>query len=420
MNKIVVIDDEKPIRDSLKGVLEDDGYEVITVDDGINGLRTVREVIPDVVLLDIWMPQKDGIEVLKEIKEELPQIPIIIMSGHGNIETAVKATKMGAYDFIEKPISLDRLTLLVQNAIKYHKLLYENIYLKEQLKSDVEIIAQSPSMKKIIDQLNELAKTDMTVVLVGEEGTGKEFLAKYIHHISDRKNENFIEINTLDENDLDLKNIKEKLDIAINGTVHVKEFTLLSSKTIKLTFYQKVRVILSTSENIEKCIQNNTISPKFIYNLNSVIINVPPLRERREDIKPLLLHFLKKFSAKHGKKLQFTQQSIEILEKYSWPGNIKELKNLVEHMVITTKTSVILHKDLPDYVLRNCQVSSLEEELFQHNLLRQAKRVFEREFIKHKLIEASGNTKKTSEILGISEKNLLKLIHFFNLNDYVR
>jgi len=417
MYKIVVIDDEKPIRDSLKGVLEDEGYTVYTAEDGMIGVRLIREVIPDVVLLDIWMPGKDGVEVLKDIKEELPQIPVIIMSGHGTIETAVKTTKIGAYDFLEKPISLDRLMLLIQNAINFHNLLYENIYLKEQIKSDDVIIAESPQMKRVVNEINALLSTKIAIVLVGEEGTGKEFLAKYIHRLSSYKTGKFVEINCLKQQKL--TNIKENISLAYNGTLYVKDFQKLTQEILQeiLNHYKDFRIILSCVE-LNNAPQNPSI--KLIHNINNAILNIPPLRERKEDIKPLLQHFSEVFSEHYGKKLSFTQQAIGILEKYCWPGNIKELKNLVEQMYITSKTTTILQKDLPEHILINCQQSTLQQELFHHNLLKEARKVFEREFIKHKLIETSGNIKKASEIMGISEKNLNKLINCFKLQDYVR
>lgn len=418
MYKILVIDDERPIRDSLKGVLEDEGYKVFTAEDGFSGIKSVREIVPDVVLLDIWMPGKDGVEALKEIKEELPQIPVIMMSGHGNIETAVKTTKIGAYDFIEKPISLDRLTLLIENAIKYQKLLYENRYLKEQLKKDTTIIAESPKMKKLVDELNIVIRSNMTVVFLGEEGTGKEFLAKIIHNTSN-KDGNFVEINCYNQWHLKTHNLLEKVFLAKNGTLYIKDFKNLTveAQEIILSNINDFRLILScTDYHI-----NPKNSPmKILHNASNVILNVPPLRERREDIKPLLLHFIEYFADNYNKKLNFSKQSLEILEKYSWPGNIKELKNFVEQMYITSKTTTILQKDLPEYILMNGNLTTILDELFHHNLLKEAKRSFEREFIKYKLIETSGNIKKTSEIIGISEKNLLKMIKIFSLERYVK
>lgn len=418
MYKVLVIDDEKPIRDSLKGVLEDEGYEVYTAEDGTTGLRIVREIIPDVVLLDIWMPGKDGVEVLKEIKEELPQTQVIMMSGHGTIETAVKTTKIGAYDFIEKPISLDRLMLLVQNAIKYHRLLYENIYLKEQLKKDNIIIAESPKMKKLLGELNALIHSSVNVILIGEDGTGKKFLAKYLNNFDD-KNGKFIEVNCLNQQHLKLNYLKEKVFLAKDGTLYVKNFKYLTNEARDLIFdnIKNFRLILSSTE---LDLDPNSPHVQLLHSINNVILNVPPLRERKEDIKPLLSHFSDLFADNYNKKITFSKQTLEILEKYSWPGNIKELKNFVEQMYITTKTSVVLHTDLPEYILLNCRLSTLQDELFHHNLLKEAKRIFEKEFIKHKLLETCGSIKKASEIMGVSEKNLRKLVKYFKLEEYVR
>ncbi|MCX7770044.1 MAG: sigma-54 dependent transcriptional regulator [Proteobacteria bacterium] len=418
MYKVLVIDDEKPIRDSLKGVLEDEGYQVYTAEDGISGVKLVREVIPDVVLLDIWMPGKDGVEALKEIKDELPQIPVIMMSGHGTIETAVKTTKIGSYDFIEKPISLDRLTLLIENAIKYQKLLYENRYLKEQLKKDFIIIAESPKMKKLLDELNSIINTNLTIVFLGEEGTGKEFLAKMVHNASKREG-NFVEINCFNQWHLKPNNLMEKIYLAKNGTLYIKDFKNLTQEAqeIILNHIDDLRLILSCTD-FHVNPKNTPI--KILHNVSNIILNIPPLRERKEDIKPLLIHFVEYFSENYNKRLNFSRQSLETLEKYSWPGNIKELKNFVEQMYMTSKTNTILQKDLPEYILMNGKLSIILDQLFHHNLLKEAKRTFEREFIKYKLIETSGNIKKTSEIIGVSERYLSKMIKMFSLDKYVK
>lgn len=419
-SKIAVIDDERPIRETLKGVLEDEGFQVFTAEEGRSGLRMVRENIPDAVLLDIWMPGIDGIEVLEKLKEELPQIPVIIMSGHGTIETAVKATKMGAFDFIEKPISLDRLILLLNNAIGYYRLLNENIYLKENISKDTEFITKSPKMLKVIEDFRALAKSRMSVILIGEEGTGKSFLAKFIHANSDNKNERFMELNCAIPGNSDTHVLKEKLSHAGNGTLYLREFTHLphESQNLLLKHAGEVRLIFSASADFSDDIKTGRLLPAFFYAVSGVTVNIPPLRERREDIREFIGHFVKLLSKQYSKDLKFSDQALEILEKYQWTGNIKEMKNFIEHMLITSKTNLITHKDLPDYILRNCKISSMEEELFHHNLLSQAKKLFEKEFIKLKLVETCGNVKKAAEILGIKESHLIKKIEHYSLKDY--
>lgn len=418
--KIIVIDDEKPIRDTLKGVLEDEGYVVLTSPDGNEGLRLTREQIPDCVLLDIWMPGLDGIAVLEKLKEELPQIPVIIMSGHGTIETAVKATKMGAFDFIEKPISLEKLILLVNNAISYYKILNENIFLRKRLEKDLVLVSHSLKMQKVMSHIESLSKSDMSIMLLGEDGTGKSFLARLIHNQSDRKKNSFIEFDAmLPESDAEFK---EAIGLAYGGTLFIKNFNYLNQLKQLMLIENKnnIRYVLATSADLEYFVTKDNAFKNFVYNINATRIVVPPLRERKDDIKYFINYYVKYFSKIYNKNIRFSDEAINVLEKYSWEGNIKELKNFVEHIFITFQTEVVTHNDLPDYIMRNCKVSIITEKLFQHNLLSEAQKYFEKEFIKSKLIESCGNIKKTSEILGLEQSELLQKVTEHNLKEYVR
>ncbi len=418
-SKIVVIDDENAIRNSLKGVLEDEGFTVFTAENGQEGIRMVRENIPDCVLLDIWMPGMDGIEVLERLKEELPQIPVIIMSGHGTIETAVRATKIGAFDFIEKPISLEKLILLLNNAINYYKILNENIYLKKQVEKKVSIIALSPASKKLISQLEALAKSDMNVILTGEEGTGKTFYARYLHTAA-KLTGKFVEVDAATA--VDNKNIIEKIRLAFEGTLFLKNFTLLNNanQNLILQHKDKMKLVFSTTEEIEMAIKSEKIQKSFVFGVNATTIIVPPLRERKEDIPHFITYYCEQFSRIYNKNIRFSNEALKILEKYEWQGNIKELKNFVEHIFITFKATVVTHKDLPDYIMRNCKLSVVSEKLFQHNLLSEALNSFEKEFLKAKLIETCGNIKKTAEITGTDKEQLKKKIAEHKLTEYVR
>lgn len=420
IKKIIVIDDEAAIRNSLKGVLEDEGFRVFLAENGKEGLRSIRENIPDCVLLDIWMPGMDGIQVLEKLKEELPQIPVIIMSGHGTIETAVKATKMGAYDFIEKPISLEKLILLINNAINYHKILNENIYLKKQIEKETDLIINSPKMLKIISHLDALAKSDMTIILYGEEGTGKTFLARYIHSVSEKGKEHFVEFDAALSKDFN--SVTEKIHLSIDGTLFIKNFLKLTEEmqNIILKNKDKIRLILSDSELISEAVPNGNISKNFLFSINATSILVPALRERKEDIPNFINYYSEKFSKIYNKKISFSNDALKTLEKYEWHGNIKELKNFVEHIFITFKASVVTHRDLPEYILTNCKLSEIKEMLFQHNLLSEAQKSFEKEFLKVKLIEACGNLKKTAEIIGIEQPLLKEKVKEHNLIDYVK
>jgi len=416
--KIVVIDDEAAIRNTLKGVLEDEGFKVFLAENGSEGLRMIRENIPDCVLLDIWMPGMDGIEVLERLKEELPQIPVIIMSGHGTIETAVKATKIGAFDFIEKPISLEKLLLLINNAVNYYKILNENAYLKKQMEKELEIIAYAPKTQKLLSQLEALAKSDMTIILSGEEGTGKSFFARFIHNSSQRAKKGFIEFNAALTTDL--KSFTEKISLALDGTLFVKNFTQLTEEIQNHILRNKdqVRLIFSTTLTGDDVLK--VVSKSFLFGINATPVVIPNLHERKEDIPYFIKYFSDKFSKIYNKKIRFSDEALKTLISYQWQGNIKELKNFVEHIFITFNSEVVTHRDLPEYIIRNCKLSLISEKLFQHNLLSEAQKSFEKEFLKIKLIESCGNLKKTAEITGVEQKELQKKIRHYNLSEYVK
>lgn len=417
--KIVVIDDEQAIRESLKGVLEDEGFEVLTASDGESGIRLVRENIPDLVLLDIWMKGIDGIEVLKRLKEELPFIPIIIMSGHATIDIAVNATKLGAFDFIEKPISLERLFLLIENAIKYYELLSENIYLKKRVVRNLEVVSKSEKIKKVIDDFNELKNTDKTILLLGEEGVGKSFFARYYHNLKGGDESNFYELDFL--NSADTEEIKKIYNIKTSKNIiscYIKEFQSIPAEERNeiLKMKGKITFIFSSTVDVPKILQTDKTFTSFYYRMEIITFNIPPLRERKEDIESFIEFYSSIFAKQYGKKLKFTKEAMNMLSQYSWNGNIKELKNFLEYEYITSKTDLITQKDLPDYIKLNSKLSSLEEDIFKHNLLSEARRLFEKEFIKIRLIEAGGDIKRASEIMGIKEKLLKSKMKFYGIS----
>lgn len=418
--KIIVIDDEAAIRNSLKGVLEDEGFIVITADSGNDGLRKIRENIPDCVLLDIWMPKMDGIEVLEKLKEELPMIPVIIMSGHGTIETAVKATKIGAFDFVEKPPVLEKLILLINNAINYYKAINENKYLKKEQEKDLQVITRSPKVQKILSQIEALANSKMTVIFIGEEGTGKSFFAQLLHNSIRSPHGRFIELNALQN--YDKTSFAEKMSLALGGTLYVKNFTHLTeeARNYILSKLEELRLVFSTTKSIDEDVRNGEISKTFLFNINATYLSIPPIRERKEDIPLFVDFFTNKFSIIYNKRIRFSDEALKTLVNYQWIGNIKELKNFIEHIFITFDAEVVTHRDLPDYIMRNCKLSIISEKLFQHNLLSEAMKLFEKEFIKIKLIESCGSVKKTAEIIGIPQKICLEKIKEYQLLEYVK
>lgn len=418
--KIIVIDDESAIRESLKGVLEDEGFEIITAEDGESGIRLVRENIPDLVLLDIWMKGIDGIEVLKRLKEELPFIPVIIMSGHGTIDVAVSATKLGAFDFIEKPISLERLFLLIENAIKYYELLNENVYLKKRVGKSLDIASKSEKIQKIIENLKQLAKSDKSVLFLGEEGVGKSFFARYYHNLRGGEDTNFYELNLSNTSEIEESNILSNIKTTKNISVFIKEFQNLNRENQKeiLKVKGKINFIFSSSLDINKIIESDRYFASFYFGMEIISFTIPPLRERKEDIESFIEFYSAFFSKQYGKKIKFTKEAMELLSNYNWNGNIKELKNFLENVYITTKTDLVTQKDLPDYIKLNGKLSAIEEDIFKHNLLLEARRLFEKEFIKIRLMEAGGNIKKASEIMGINEKLLKSKIKFYGITEW--
>lgn len=420
--KIAVIDDEAPIRESLKGVLEDEGFEVIIAEDGESGIRLVRENIPDLVLLDIWMKGIDGIEVLKRLKEELPFIPVIIMSGHGTIDIAVNATKLGAYDFIEKPISLERLFLLIENALKYYELLNENLYLKEKITKDLTIISRSEKILKIVEDLKSLKTTNKTILFLGEEGVGKSFFAKYYHNLKGNDEKDFVEINLNIPDEKDWQLISKYAGKKKNQTVYITEFQNLSKEAQNIVFNlrEDISFIFSSSSDIQKDIQSGKILTRFYFGMEIISFFIPPLRERKEDIEPFIDFYSSIFLKQYGKKIKFTKEALDIIYRYSWNGNLKELKNFLEYEFITSKTDIVTYRDLPDYIKLNCKISLIEEDIFKHNLLLEAKRLFEREFIKVRLSETCGDIKRASEIMGIKEDLLRSKIKHYGLDEIIR
>ncbi len=416
--KIAVIDDEAPIRDSLKGVFEDEGFEVLTAEDGESGIRLVRENIPDLVLLDIWMKGIDGIEVLKRLKEELPFIPIIIMSGHGTIDIAVNATKLGAFDFIEKPISLERLFLLIDNAIKYYELLNENIYLKKKVSKSLDIPSKSEKIQKIIDDLRYISKTNKTVLFLGEEGVGKSFFARYFHNLKGGDEKDFYELNLTISKEDDLENLFNLKTGKNERTIYLKEFKNLSkeSQSNILKMKKQFNFIFSSTEDIQKTVESDKNFASFYFAMEIISFRIPSLRERKEDLESFIDFYSSFFTRHYGKKIKFTKEALETLKGYSWNGNLKELKNFLEYIFITSKTEVITQKDLPDYIKLNSKISALEEDIFRHNLLSEAKKLFEKEFIKMRLTEASGDIKRASEIMGIKESLLISKMRYYGIN----
>src|SRR5207253_2847374 len=388
MSSILIVDDESGIRDSLRGVLDDEGFRTDEAESGEACLRLLEKNTFDVVLLDVWLPGIDGLDTLEKIRERDNPPEVIMISGHGTIETAVRATKLGAYDFLEKPLSIDRTLILIRHAIDAKKLRKENRDLKKQLQSKSVIVGDSIPMKALRQQTSIMAPTNGRVLIYGESGTGKELVAHAIHAQSLRKDEMFVEVNCaaipedLIESELfghrqgsfpGATSDKEgKFQKADGGTLFLDEVGDMSlktqSKVLRTLDEQRitsvggdeavgvdVRVIASTNKDLEEEISKGNFREDLFYRLNVIPFFVPPLRERKEDIALLARHFMKEFASRYGRRpREITDDAIETLMRYSWPGNVRELRNVIERIVIMNPTtSRFDRKHLPPLVYRD-------------------------------------------------------------------
>ena len=439
MHNILIVDDEAGIRQSLKGVLEDEGYKVTAVDSGETCLETLRRRSFDVILLDIWLPGMDGLEALEKIRDAEDAPEVIIVSGHGTIETAVRATKLGAFDFLEKPLSLEKTLILVKNAAESRRLRGENRDLKKQLLARSVIVGDSIPMKALRQQIGLMAPTNGRVLVYGESGTGKELVAHAIHAQSPRKDAMFVEVNCAaipeDLIGSELFGHRKgsfagatsdkdgKFQKANGGTLFLDEVGDMSlktqSKVLRTLDEQRftpvggddsitvdVRVIAATNKDLEEEISKGNFREDLFYRLNVIPFYVPPLRERKEDIPQLARYFLKEFSATYGRRpREITDDAIDALMRYSWPGNVRELRNVMERIVIMNPTAFKLdRKHLPPLVYRDGNRRLLGEA----STLHQARAAYEHDYILKKLDENHGNVSRTAEVLGLERSHLYR------------
>jgi two-component system nitrogen regulation response regulator NtrX len=446
--QILVVDDEECIRQSLNGILKDEGYEVLEAKDGLQALKQIEADPPELVLLDIWMPGMDGMEVLERMKGQIPNLPVIMISGHGNIELAVKAVKLGAYDFIEKPLSLEKVLLTVNNALLFSKLEQENRALRQEIQRKYEIVGNSPEIQQLKEQIKIVAPTNGWVLINGENGTGKELVARGIHALSLRADRPFVEVNCaaipeeLIESELfghekgsftgALTKKRGKFDLSNGGTIFLDEIADMSLKTqakiLRILQEQKfervggtemiyvdVRVIAATNRDLKEEIQKTKFREDLYYRLNVIPIVVPPLRDRKTDIPLLVEHFIAEFCLDNNKELKkISPEAMSLLVAYSWPGNVRELKNIVERMVIMTRGAVIEAKDVPDPIQEQHK-APMEFSFFEFGLLKDARREFEKRFIMKKLMENDENISKTAEVIGIERSNLHRKIKSYGI-----
>ncbi len=449
MKSILVVDDEESIRESLDGILQDEGFRTLFARNGEEGLSILREESPDLVLLDIWMPGIDGIEVLRRIKENLPEQQVVMMSGHGTVETAVRATKIGAYDFIEKPLSLEKVLLTIHNALKVGQLVEENRSLRAKVHKDDEMIGDSSAIRELKAQIAIAAPTSGWVLITGENGTGKELVARAIHSNSHRRDKPFVEVNCaaipedLIESELfghekgaftgATAQRKGKFDLAHEGTLFLDEIGDMSLKTqakvLRILQERKfervggsrtievdVRVIAATNKDLVEEIHKGNFREDLYYRLNVLPFHVPPLRERSEDIPALTAHFLQHFCSKESREIKtLSDGALDVLLNYHWPGNVRELKNIIERLVIMTPDKVITEKQLPASLRTRRILPKVANSATEPGTYREAREEFEREYLLQKLEENDWNISRTAEVIEVERSNLHRKIKSYGI-----
>lgn len=449
MNSILIIEDDKAIVDITKMILEHDGYRIDHAYNGKDGLEKYHALNPDIVLLDIRMPKMDGIEVLQEIKKIDRDSIVIMISGHGNIETAVQTTKLGAYDFISKPFDVERLRLTIQNGLKYKNLLAENISMKQLYATDGKLYGISDEMIKLKEYIQKVAATNSRVLITGENGTGKELAAKEIHRLSERAERPFIHVNcsTIPKDLIEVElfgSIKGflpyaptgragKFEMAEGGTLFLDEIADLNlesqAKLLNVLSENKierlgsteeipvnVRIISSTNRKLPELIAEGKFREDLYHRLNVLAINVPPLRNRKEDIPELIKIFAEEICKRNDLPVKsFTQKAIEHLSSLKWPGNVRELKNTLERVIILSDSNIIdkmniIGEDKP-------YTSELEKVIDSDTTLRDFQDISEKIFIEKKLAENNWNISKTAEALDIQRSHLYTKIKQFNIEN---
>ncbi len=449
---ILIVDDELSILQTLGGLLSDEGFEVATATNGYEALKVIDTESPDLVLLDIWMPGIDGIETLKEIKKQHPHIHVVIITGHGTIETAVKATKLGAFDLIEKPLSIDKVILAINNALSFRRLEEENRYLRKKMIEKNSINGNSPKTLALKQKIAVAAPTDKWILITGEHGTGKELVARSIHQLSLRADQPLIDVNCaaipdeLIESELfghekgafsGAHNKKVgKFELASNGTIFLDEIgdmSLMSQAKILRVLQEQqiqrmgssrtipinVRVIAASNKDLEEEIARGGFREDLYYRLNVIPIEVPPLRERAEDIALLVEAFIDENAVQNNiRRKRLSVEALEVLRRYPWPGNVRELKNLVERLSIMVPRDVIDLADLPAAYDPQARPAGcgIETQLFAVASLKDAKVAFEKEFLKRKLLENDNNVAKTADAIRVGRSHLYKRLKKYRID----
>jgi two-component system nitrogen regulation response regulator NtrX len=444
---VLVVDDERAIQVALRGVLADEGFRVTTAGSGADAIAAVGEEMPDVVFLDIWMPGMDGLDTLAELKRAWPDMTVVMISGHGTIETAVKATRLGAYDFIEKPLSIEKTLLTLTHALEHGRLARENATLRAELETRSEIIGDSPLVRVLREQIAMAAPTNGRVLIHGENGSGKELVARAIHAQSGRREGPFVEVNCaaipeeLIESELfghekgaftgALARRRGRFELAHGGTLFLDEVGDMSLKTQakvlraleeqafervggKDTVKVDVRLIAASNRDLPAAIRDGAFREDLYYRLAVIPIEVPPLRARKEDVPRLVEHFLAHFCAENGKRRKtLAGDALAYFLAYDWPGNVRELRNMVERLVIMSPRDTIAAEDLPMPLRPKEDLTAVAVP--RERSLREAREQFERAYILAELRAHDWNMTRTAERLGIERSHLYRKIKAYGI-----
>jgi two-component system nitrogen regulation response regulator NtrX len=448
---ILIVDDEPGVRSSLSGVLRDEGYSVEAVASGEACLDRVTRGPIDLIVLDVWLPGMDGLVTLQRLRERHVDAEVVLISGHGNIESAVRAIKLGAFDFVEKPLSLDKTVLVVRNALRQRRLEDENRALRAKVDRTRMMVGESEAMRRLRDQVTMAAPTNGRVLIYGENGTGKELVARTIHALSRRRSATFVEVNCaaipeeLIESELfghvrgsftgAVADRRGKFEVADNGTIFLDEIGDMSLKTqakvLRVLQEQTVepvggtgrinvnaRVLAATNKDLQAEIRAGNFREDLYFRLNVIPVSVPPLRERQEDIPLLADHFMAEFAREYGRRMKrFDAAATTTLQRYPWPGNVRELRNVIERLVIMVPGDEIGLADLgfldhqqPAEVAVPAAPPSTERLT-----LHEARDRFERDLILRTLREQQGNMSRTADVLGVERSNLYRKMRAFGI-----
>jgi two-component system, NtrC family, nitrogen regulation response regulator NtrX len=445
MARILIVDDEQSIRRTLGGILEDEGHQTVRCESGEEALAEYARGEFDLVLLDVWLPGIDGLAVLERMRSVNGAPPIVLISGHGTIDAAVKATRLGAFDFLEKPLSLERVLLTVHHALSERKLREEVNSLRQQMSLEELLIGESDPIRRVEEQVRSAAPSNTRVLITGENGSGKEIVARMIHRFSRRAEGPFVDVNCaaipeeLIESELfghrkgaftgAIDDRKGKFELANGGTLFLDEIADMSLKTqakvlrvLQEQTFQKigsqqttsvdVRVVAATNKELGEEIAGGRFREDLYFRLNVIPIHVPPLRERGDDVILLANHFLRRFAAETGRRpKRLTSEAMAALRAYHWPGNVRELRNMMERLTILVPGEVV---DRFDIDLRGKPADG--RIVFRSDLtLREAREEFEKEYILARLREFSGNVSRAAEALGVERSNLYRKLHAYGI-----